>query len=161
MLASSAMNHLATIIGTFAYCGFFPVAPATFASLVFALMYIAVPGGEVMAHPLVAASTLVVSVPVSSWLERRRGHDARCIVIDEIVGMQVVLVAASPTTAGVVLAFFLFRFFDIVKFFPAGRSQRLPRGYGVVADDVIAGLQARAVLMLLALLFPALGGFKV
>jgi len=155
------MNLLVTVIGTFGYSGYFPVVPATFASLLFVMIYAFVPGGEAIAHPFAAAATLVVSVPVATRLERRYGHDAKCIVIDEVVGMQVVLSMANPTAKGVLLAFLLFRFFDVVKFFPAGRSQRLPRGYGIVCDDVIAGFYTRIALILLALLFPALGTFMV
>jgi len=110
--------------------------------------------------PLVAVVvTLVLSVPVSTSLERRYGHDAKRIVIDEVVGMQVILLLADPSLWGIGLTFFLFRFFDIVKVFPAGRSQNLPRGYGVVCDDVIAGIYARIVLVVLAAFFPGIGAF--
>jgi len=100
--------------------------------------------------------TLVISVPISTQLEKRYGEDPSCVVIDEVVGMQVILVGAGEVTLGAVVAvFLLFRVFDIAKPFPAGRSQRLPRGWGVVADDVFAGIYARAVLMLLGLFWPA------
>jgi phosphatidylglycerophosphatase A len=153
------MNFIVTLIGTFFYTGFFPFAPATFASLVFVLAYGLIPGGHALADPVVAVVTLVASIPISTRLERRFGHDAGRIVIDEVVGMQVIFVWANPTTLGIVLAFFLFRFFDIVKVFPAGRAQKLPRGYGVVCDDFIAGLWARLVLIVLAALFPGIGEF--
>ena len=153
------MNFVVTFIGTFAYSGFFPFAPATFASFVFVLIYAFLPGGHALAHPVVALATLVISVPVSTHLERRYGHDAGRIVIDEIVGLQIMLALASPTSTGIILAFFLFRFFDIVKVFPAGRAQKLPRGYGVVADDVIAGIYGRLALIVLAGIFPGLGTF--
>ena len=153
------MKTLAKILGTFFYTGFFPFAPATFASLVFVLIYTLVPGGEILANPLVAVVTLIVSVPVSTQLEKRYGHDAGCIVIDEVVGMQVAFVFAQPTILGVVAAFFLFRLYDIVKPFPAGRSQRLPAGYGIVCDDVIAGVYTRATLIVLGWLLPGLGRF--
>ena len=153
------MNLLITLIGTFGYTGFFPIAPATFASFVFVLIYWVVPGGEYLAHPIVVLITLIVSVPISTRLEQRYGHDAGRIVIDEVVGMQAVLVFAKPTLWGIILAFFLFRFFDIVKVFPAGRAQSLPRGYGVVCDDVIAGIYSRISLVLLALLIPSIGTF--
>jgi phosphatidylglycerophosphatase A len=150
------MSAIIRFIGTFAYTGFFPVAPATFASLVFALAYFYVPGGEWLAHPLVALVTLVVSVPVSTQLEKRYGADPSCVVIDEVVGMQVILVGAGGVTFGALAAaFFLFRFFDIAKPFPVGRSQRLPRGWGIVVDDVLAGIYTRAVLVLLGLVWPA------
>lgn len=155
--AMDRLNLVWKIIGTFGFAGFFPVAPATFATLVFVLVYSWVPGGEVLAHPIVFLATLIVSVPASTALEKKYGHDARCIVIDEIVGIQIALTLAAPTTLGVWAAFFLFRLFDIVKPFPAGRAQNLPRGWGVVADDVAAGIYVRLVLVVVAWLFPGVG----
>lgn len=153
------MNFVLKLIGTFAFTGFFPVAPATFASLVFLLLYGLVPGGEVLTHPLVALVTLVLSIPVSTRLEKIYGHDAGRIVIDEIVGLQVILVAAEPTTAGLVVVFFLFRLFDIVKPYPAGRAQKLPSGLGVVTDDFIAGLYTRLVMVVVTFFYPGMGSF--
>lgn len=154
------MTFLAKLIGTFAFTGFFPVAPATFASAVFAAIYAFVPGGHWIAHPLVCVVTLVVSVPVSTALEKRYGEDPGCVVIDEVVGMQLALVWASSVSLwGVALAFLLFRVFDIVKPFPANRSQKLPRGWGVVADDVIAGIYTRVALVVLAAVFHSIGSF--
>ncbi|UCH83834.1 MAG: phosphatidylglycerophosphatase A [Candidatus Latescibacterota bacterium] len=153
------MRTLVTIIGTFFYTGFFPVAPATFACLVFVLAYGLIPGGHILAHPLVMLATLVVSVPVSSRLEEYRGHDASCIVIDEIVGMQLVLTMAAPTTPGIAVGFLFFRLFDIVKPYPISRSQLLPRGWGVVADDVLAGVYARILLIFVARFYSGLGTF--
>ena len=60
---------------------------------------------------------------------------------------------------GLVAAFALFRVFDIAKPFPAGRSQHLPGGWGIVIDDVVAGIYARISVILLSLLIPSLGGF--
>ncbi len=155
------MKFVVTFIGTFGFTGFFPVAPATFASFVFALIYVFVPGGHLLAHPVTLLVTLVISVPVSTSLERRYGHDAKRIVIDEVVGMQVILVLANPSMWGIVGAFFLFRFFDIVKVFPADRSQQLPRGYGIVCDDFIAGIYSRIVLVVLTAFFPGIGEFGI
>jgi phosphatidylglycerophosphatase A len=153
------MKFIVTLIGTFGFTGFFPFAPATFASFVFVLIYAYVPGGRLLAHPIAVLVTLLISVPVSTSLERRYGHDASRIVIDEVVGMQVILMLANPSMWGIVLAFFLFRFFDIVKVFPADRSQRLPRGYGIVCDDFIAGIYSRVVLIILAAFFSGIGEF--
>lgn len=153
------MNFVLKLIGTFAFTGFFPIAPATFASFVFLLLYGFAPGGELLAHPLVALVTLVLSIPISTRLEKTYGHDAGRIVIDEIVGLQVILVAAEPTTVGLVLVFFLFRLFDIVKPYPAGRAQKLPTGLGVVTDDFVAGLYTRLVLVAVAFFYPGIGSF--
>jgi len=155
------MKFVMTFIGTFGLTGFFPVAPATFASLIFALIYAFVPGGHLLAHPVTLLVTLVISVPVSTSLERRYGHDAKRIVIDEVVGMQVILALANPSIWGIVGAFFLFRFFDVVKVFPADHAQRLPRGYGIVCDDFIAGIYSRIVLVVLAAFFPVIGEFGI
>lgn len=153
------MKFISNFIGTFGYTGLFPVAPATFATLVFVLAYNYVPGGAILVHPAVVMATLLISVPVATRIEKDHGHDASRIVIDEIVGIQVALTLAAPTLLGVVSAFVLFRVFDIIKPFPAGRAQNLPRGYGVVADDFVAGIQARLVLIVLAWIFPGFGRF--
>ena len=76
--------------------------------------------------------------------------DSPHIVIDEIVGLQYTMFLATPTVLHVFLGFALFRFFDIVKCFPASYFQRrLLGGYGVVADDIVAGIYSKVVLLFL------------
>ena len=152
------MNFLVKLLGSFCFSGFFPFAPATFASLVFAVIYL-LPGGEVIAHPIALVGTLFLSIPISTKMEKIYGKDARCIVIDEVVGMQVVFSGASTGFYGVLLGFFLFRIFDVIKPFPARRSQNLPGGYGIVCDDFLAGLYARLILVIFAYFFPGVGRF--
>jgi phosphatidylglycerophosphatase A len=97
---------------------------------------------------------------LTRWGEARWGKkDAGQIVIDEVAGMclplLVVPAIADPTTAGGFLrlvawlaaAFLLFRVFDIGKFQPANIAQRLPHGWGVLIDDIIAGGYTAAVLL--------------
>lgn len=153
------MNRLFTVFATFFYTGFFPFAPATFATLVFLLVYVLVPGGDWLATWTIFLPTLILSVPASTAVERTRGKDPGCVVIDEIVGIQVVLLGATPTLAGVAAAFILFRIFDVWKPFPIDRLQSLPGGWGIVADDVLAGLYARIVLVLVGIATGALGRF--
>jgi phosphatidylglycerophosphatase A len=153
------MRQIVTCIGSFGFTGFFPFAPATFSSFIFVLLFLIIPGGEVLAAPFLLVPLLLVSIPVSSAMERWYGHDASCITIDEIVAMQLILIGAETGTVGVICAFFLFRFFDVVKPFPAGRSQRLPGGIGIVTDDIIAALYTRLVLIALSMLVPAVGRF--
>jgi phosphatidylglycerophosphatase A len=90
----------------------------------------------------------VVGVMLATRLEATWGRDARRITIDELVGTLVTF-AGVPLSLGSALAgFVLFRFFDIVKL-PAVRAcERLPGGWGIVADDVAAGICANAVLQL-------------
>ncbi len=133
--------------------GFFPVAPATFASLVWLAIYLFAPGGARLADPVVAACTAVAAIAVAHLAERYHGRDAHCIVVDEFVGMQVTFIGMAPALVPGIVGFVLFRIFDIAKPFPAGRSQRLPGGLGVVADDVFAGAYARLALLALSLVF--------
>lgn len=142
-------RFLVTILGSFFYTGFFPVAPASFASLIWLVVWLYVPGAHWMTHWVAIAVLLPAAVVISGIMEKYYGEDASCIVIDEVVGMQITLLL-SPVTLGAGLAgFVLFRIFDIAKPFPAGRSQKLPGGVGVVIDDVIAGLYSLAVMTLL------------
>lgn len=153
------MNAIATFIATFLYTGFFPFAPATFATAVFLAAYWLVPGGEWLAHWAVLAATTVVSIPAATRVERTRGKDPSCVVLDEVVGIQIALVGAEPTLLGVACAFVLFRIFDIAKPFPIHRLQNLPGGWGIVADDALAGLYTRVVLAVISWMTPALGRF--
>lgn len=155
------MNRVATLFATFFYTGFFPFAPATFATFVFLLVYVLVPGGDWIATWTVFLPTLILSVPASSMVEKERGKDPHCVVIDEVVGIQIVLLGAAPNLAGVIAAFVLFRIFDVWKPFPIDRLQSLPRGWGIVADDVVAGIYTRAVLMLVGLFTHAFGRFPL
>lgn len=154
------MNFVVKLIGSFGFTGYFPVVPATFCSFVFVSIYLLVPGGEVVAHPAVCLATLVVSIPVSSRMEKFYGRDPGCVVIDEVVGMQVILLGAAGVGIwGGLAAFFVFRVFDVLKPFPVNRSQKLPGGWGVVVDDLLAGVYSRLVMVLLSMLVPTLGRF--
>lgn len=150
-----------TCFATFFYTGFFPFAPATFACVVFVLAYALIPGGDWIATWTIFLPTLALSIPASTHMERTHGKDPHCVVIDEVVGMQVILLSATPSTAGLVAAFALFRIFDVWKPFPIDRLQSLPGGWGIVADDVLAGIYSRVVLMLAGLATHALGRFPL
>ena len=84
----------------------------------------------------------LLGVWVSGQAEDESGRDVGRIVIDEVVGMlaSVAFLAMTSLTAG--LGFLIFRLMDVVKPFPAGLSQRLPGGWGVMADDIVAGADA-------------------
>lgn len=77
----------------------------------------------------------------------RRKDDPR-IVIDEVAGFLWTMFLVSPTVRHLLLGFVFFRFFDVVKIFPARLCQdRLPGGWGVVLDDVVAGIYANLLLL--------------
>ena len=140
---------LVTFIGSICYAGYFPFASATFASFVWLLAFLFVPGGRWLANPIGLLIMIPISIYVSSEMEKYHGEDSSRIVIDEFVGMQVTFLMIEPSLAVGISGFILFRIFDIAKPFPINRSQRLGGGIGVVVDDLLAGLYSRAVLLLI------------
>jgi phosphatidylglycerophosphatase A len=67
------------------------------------------------------------------------------------------MLAIPVSVVTVAMGFFLFRFFDVAKVFPANRLERQPGGFGIVADDLVAGLYANLVLQVGLRLLPAAG----
>ena len=91
-----------------------------------------------------------IAVLLAIWIagaaERLLGRpDPQCVVIDEIVGMPLALVGIAPVWWLVLTGFAAFRLFDIWKPFPIRQSQKLPGGWGIVVDDLLAGGVACAV----------------
>ena len=80
-------------------------------------------------------------------------HDPKQIVIDEWAGMAVALIGVPPRISSYVVAFILFRIFDVVKPPPARQLEKLPGGYGIVLDDVFAGFYSLIVYWILHSLF--------
>jgi phosphatidylglycerophosphatase A len=99
---------------------------------------------------LLAVGTLI-AVWAAGAAEKDLGHDAGPIVIDEVIGQSLALLFAPHRIGAFVAAFFLFRLFDIWKPLGAYQAQALPGGWGVVADDAIAGVTT--LLALQGLLF--------
>jgi phosphatidylglycerophosphatase A len=130
--------------------GFAPVAPATVASFIVALLLIPAVGHvSTLAWGVVVLALLPVAVWSSGEAEKTLGTDAKPIVIDEVVGMLVggfgVAMGSRPLVS-LALLFVLFRVFDIWKPLGIDRSQKLPGGWGVVVDDVLAGVLTNVVL---------------
>jgi phosphatidylglycerophosphatase A len=99
-------------------------------------------------HAVLAAAVFLPGVWAAGEVARQRGvEDPGLIVIDEVVGQWVALAGAARFSwmeAGA--AFLLFRAFDIVKPWPVRAAERLPGGWGIMADDVLAGAYAALVL---------------
>ena len=129
-----------------------PFAPATWASLAtLPLIYL-----YLEVSPWVQMAILLVVTVVGTWAssqaEDEYGHDGSPIVIDEVAGMLVTFFGVWSLSQGwwfFLGGFLLFRLFDIAKPFPINQLQNLPKGYGVMADDLLAGVYANIVLRLL------------
>ena len=145
----SATDRLTVAIATVGGVGWAPVAPGTVASVVTVLVLWLVPFSQAGLVLFFVAVT-VIGTWAADRAERALGvKDPGAIVIDEVAGMTLsLLVLPLPFTVPVLLVgFVLFRIFDVVKPFPAGRSQALGGGVGVMIDDLIAGLYALIVLL--------------
>ena len=151
------MKQLSVLVASWGYVGFFPIAPGTAGSLaalpLFAfLRWIGVPAVELVAIPIVFA----VGVWAANGAEVALGRkDPGPVVIDEVLGMQITLALLPVSLAGVAVGFLLFRFFDIVKPYPAARLEHLHGGLGIMSDDAVAGVYAYLVLRGLMWLAPA------
>jgi phosphatidylglycerophosphatase A len=133
--------------------GYAPVAAGTVASAAAVLTG----AGLLQLSPLaLAAAALLATVGGTVAVKRADVEgDPGWVVIDEFAGQWITLLAlARPTVAGVILAFLLFRLFDITKLGPVGWADRQHGAFGVMADDVIAGIIAAIVLILARLLCP-------
>jgi phosphatidylglycerophosphatase A len=151
------MNALLIRLGaTFFFTGHFPLAPATFASLVTLLLWRLLPQAPGWMLLAIVAVVSAAAVPLAGRAERIYGHDGKPIVIDEVAGALLTVAGLAHTWPVAIAGFLLFRVLDVVKPPPAYQLQSLPRGWGILADDLAAGLYGNLLLRLATLLWPAL-----
>ncbi|MEI6846967.1 MAG: phosphatidylglycerophosphatase A [Chlorobiaceae bacterium] len=148
---------LAKIISTCFGIGYFPIAPGTVTSIVAILVYVFCPViREISVLLVLTFFCAIAGVWAGTVMEEHYGSDPSIVTIDELVGQWLALVALPTGVLPILLAFAFFRFFDIVKPGPVDTLQRLSKGWGIMADDILAGfianLSVRGVLLLLYLL---------
>ena len=134
---------LATTLGS----GYSPFAPGTVGALIAAVVLWVVP--PVSWSLLLALSVLVYLLGVRAaqisdqvWQTKDCGR----INWDEVLGMMVTFIAVPKSALVWCAGFLLFRFFDILKPFPVRQAERLPHGWGVMTDDLLAGIYSNIVL---------------
>jgi phosphatidylglycerophosphatase A len=157
LLFKSFMRKLILAISSGLGTGYFPVAPGTAGSLLG--LAIAVPfmlkGGDIggPVYVILSAAIFFAGVWAAGEAEKIHGEqDCGKIVVDEVAGMLVTLYLLPATWLYLIVGFFAFRFFDIVKPFPARTiDQRMHGGFGVMLDDIVAGIYANLSLHLLKL----------
>ena len=148
--AAVGARRVEHLIATGAGLGHVPVAPGTAGSLLGAALCFPLLS---LPWPVYLGATLLLTA-VAVWAAGRLAADLRQpdpsqVVIDEIAGMWFAAIALPPTFYDVTVCFLLFRLFDVVKPAPIPRLEKLSGGFGIVADDVAAGLLARAMWWLL------------
>ncbi len=149
----------AWIVATFFGAGFGKPGPGTWGSVAAVLLWAAFAWGlhptpETLFLALLAgiALTLIFGIPASTIVARESGrHDPQFVVIDEVAGQWIALLASHANWRHALIALILFRLFDITKPFPVRQLEALPEGWGIVLDDVGAGLYALCVASLLHL----------
>jgi len=145
------MRRFVILFATWGGTGYSPVASGTVGTIAAIPFYLLLVRLPLSFYLLTLVPFFFFSCWVSGLAEEIFGEkDSGKIVIDEVIGYLVTMAGVPLTVPGVVLGFFLFRFFDIVKVEPARYFDRhLKNGYGVVLDDVAAGVYACGVLHLI------------
>jgi phosphatidylglycerophosphatase A len=143
-------EKLITFLATGFGSGLSPVAPGTLGTLLGVLICLLCLPMPWTFRLLFVLALLVLSIYVADKAEKiYQKKDDQRIVIDEIIGLQITMLPVAINILNLCAAFVLFRIFDILKPFPVKNLQGLPGGWGVVIDDVAAGIYAAAVLWLL------------
>jgi phosphatidylglycerophosphatase A len=108
------------------------------------------PANRAWATLVAAAAVTIIGIPAATRVARAHGSkDPQFVVIDEVAGQLIALIAVPLAWKTFLVGFILFRTFDMWKPFPIRRLERLPEGTGIVVDDLGAGIYALAVVHLL------------
>jgi phosphatidylglycerophosphatase A len=150
------VTRLAVFLATAGYAGYVPVAPGTVGTAVGLLVYALVAWTK---SPWVEAGLIIVLFAIGVWAATTAeryfgGIDPGPVVIDEVVGMLITVAFIPVGWTGALIGFLLFRVFDVIKPFPAGRLEALHGGFGVMADDAMAAIYANLVMRLLWAVIP-------
>ena len=150
------MTRLAVFIATAGYSGYFPIAPGTIGSAAGLLVYGLVWWSGL---PIVEAALIVAIFAVGTWAATHAeryfgGIDPGPVVIDEVLGMLVTLAFIPAGWSAVLTGFVLFRILDVIKPYPANRLEKFHGGFGIMADDAMAGVYANLSLRALMWLLP-------
>jgi len=140
------------LVATFFGIGHLRPGPGTWGSATTVLLWWLLAGwvapcGRFWAAIFLALSAILAGIPAATRVARASGRkDPQFVVIDEVAGQLITLIASPIAWQSLLLGFILFRGFDIVKPWPLRRLERLPEGMGIVIDDVGAGLYGLAVM---------------
>ena len=145
-------GRLSWLIATFFGCGRIRPGPGTWASAATVLLWwlISQAAGarlQVALALLLACLATALGIPAATRVARESGSkDPSFVVIDEVAGQLIAIIAAPVRWKTLLAGFILFRAFDIVKPPPLRRLEKIPGGVGIMLDDVGAGLYALAIL---------------
>ena len=159
--AGTRRTAWAWTVATFFGSGLLKPAPGTWGSMGAVLLWAAFvwfahPSAFALNGALVIGTVIVIAlgVPAATIAARESGrHDPNFVVIDEVAGQWIALLGCPFDWRHALIALFLFRLLDVTKPPPARQLEALPEGWGIVFDDVAAGLYAWGIAALLRLWF--------
>ena len=148
--------YLATIFGI----GYFPFAPGTMGTVFAFLIYYILPESFFKTNYdnfivlIILIGLSFVGVAIISKAEEYLGHDDGRIIIDEFVGYFIAILFLPKSLLLAILAFIFFRVFDITKPQPINKLQNLPKGWGIMTDDIVAGIFSNICLQIIIKIYP-------
>lgn len=156
ILIKFPIKKIALFIASGFYSGFCPKASGTAGSLAYLLIwYFFIPTGFLI-NTVISVLILIIGCLVSGYLIKKEDYssykkakDPSFIVIDEWAGMSISLTPLfDKDLIYILIAFALFRFFDASKIFPVNKTEKLPNQWGIMLDDVVAGILSAGILIL-------------
>lgn len=133
------------------YAGYSPFAPGTMGSLLGVIICFFLPSTNPLLYGIIYVSVFLTALWAASVARKHFAKkDPQQIVCDEVIGYMIAMFLIPFTLFNVIVVFILFRFFDIVKPFPVGLIDRkTDSGFGIVLDDVAAGIYSNIAFRLL------------
>ena len=149
------MNRFILLFATGFGVGYSPIVPGTLGSVIAIPVYYFLATIRSPIYEITLIAFFFLSVWISENAEKYfKKKDDRRIVIDEIMGFLITMLWIPKTGFAIMMGFFLFRFFDILKPFPIRHMERrFKGGFGIVLDDVMAGVYANIVLQIISSYF--------
>ena len=147
------INFIERIIGSGLFTGYAPKASGTFGSFI-ALLIFLIPGFENPALMIFLISLcILIGVPIAVKFEKVYGEDPAQYTLDEFIGMWITLLFIPKKIWFILAAFFIWRAFDIIKPFPVNKLESFKNGWGVILDDVMAGIYSFIVIQLIVYVY--------
>jgi phosphatidylglycerophosphatase A len=147
------MNKFSYIFSTFFYTGKFPIAPGTFGSLIALPFFYLLLGNRLLYFIVLAFLILLGTITSKIVSESYHTEDPSFIVIDEVAGLGIAMMLAPKNIIYVVIAFVLFRLFDIFKLPFIKAAEHIKNGIGIMLDDILAGLITFVIMRISLMVF--------
>jgi len=155
----SWLSRAAQLVATAGGAGYAPLAPGTAGSAVGLLLFWPLSRLPFAGQAAITVAVFLLGTLAATHVATRLGlKDPGIVVVDEVVGQWISLLLLPLTPVTIAAGFLLFRVLDVVKPWPARDFERLPGGFGIMADDVMAGVYANLLVRIGLLVWPVGGG---